>query len=219
MLSINLGYNLHGGDLSERFGPSGQVGPSFMVKFKSNWIIGVEGVYLFSQDVKKLDYYYYLDNDEGWITNMYGDPGIVAESMSGFNIFLKAGRVFRVFNPNPNSGIMVNLGAGFMQHKIWIEERGNNIPQLTPEYIKGYDRLCNGLLMNQFIGYMWFHKQAKYNFYAGFEFSQGLTQNRRSWDFILEKKVDDERLDLLYSIKIGWVFSFHKRMSTELYFY
>lgn len=219
MLSANLGYNHPGGDFAERFNGSGQIGASFMLKFESNLLLGVSGNYLFSSGIKNNEYYEYLQNDDGWITNMYGEPGIVAEKLDGFTITGELGYVIPAFNPNPNSGILVKAGAGFLQHKIWIEERGNNMPQLTPEYIKGYDRLCNGLMTNQFIGYVFFHRKAAWNFYAGLEFTQGYTQNRRSWDFIREKKIDEKRLDLLYSIKIGWIISFHKRMSTELYFY
>ena len=219
MISADLGYNHPGGDFAERFNGSGQVGAAFNLKFKSNIFLGVQGSYLFSQGIKDPEYRDYLENEDGWITNFYGEPGIVAEKLDGFTVSAHIGYIIPVLNPNPNSGIMVSGGMGFMQHKIWIEERGNNIPQLTDEYIKGYDRLCNGLMTKQFLGYMFFHEKATWNFYAGFEFTQGYTQNRRSWDFIEERKIDEKRLDLLYSIKIGWVISLHKRMATEIYYY
>ncbi|WP_462279832.1 hypothetical protein [Salinivirga cyanobacteriivorans] len=219
MISAELGYNHPGGDFAERFNGSGQVGAAFNLKFKSNIFLGVQGNYLFSQGIKDPEYRDYLENEDGWITNFYGEPGIVAEKLDGFTVSAHVGYIIPVLNPNPNSGIMVSGGMGFMQHKIWIEERGNNIPQLTDEYIKGYDRLCNGLMTKQFLGYMFFQEKAAWNFYAGFEFTQGYTQNRRSWDFIEERKIDEKRLDLLYSIKIGWVISLHKRMATEIYYY
>ncbi|ALO15307.1 hypothetical protein L21SP5_01664 [Salinivirga cyanobacteriivorans] len=219
MISAELGYNHPGGDFAERFNGSGQVGAAFNLKFKSNIFLGVQGNYLFSQGIKDPEYRDYLENEDGWITNFYGEPGIVAEKLDGFTVSAHVGYIIPVLNPNPNSGIMVSGGMGFMQHKIWIEERGNNIPQLTDEYIKGYDRLCNGLMTKQFLGYMFFQEKAAWNFYAGFEFTQGYTQNRRSWDFIEKRKIDEKRLDLLYSIKIGWVISLHKRMATEIYYY
>ncbi|MDA3867511.1 MAG: hypothetical protein PF489_12300 [Salinivirgaceae bacterium] len=219
MISANLGYNQHAGDLADRFGPSGQVGSSFMLKFKSNLLLGVEGNYLFNQEIKDREYYKYLMNDDALITNMYGEPGIVSERMAGFTIFGKIGYVFNVLAPNPNSGIFVSGGVGILQHKIYIEHRGNNTPQLSDEDILGYDRLCNGLMTTEFIGYMFFEQKAAWNFYAGVEFTQGFTQNRRDWDIIEERKIDDNRTDLLYSIKVGWVISLHKRMATEIYYY
>lgn len=219
MISANLGYNHPGGDFAERFNGSGQVGAAFKLKFKSNLFVGLEGNYLFSQGIKDPEYRDYLENEDGWITNFYGEPGILAEKLDGFVIAANLGYIIPVLNPNPNSGIMISGGIGFTQHKIWIEERQNNIPQLSDEYIKGYDRLCNGLMTNQFIGYMFFQKKAVWNFYAGLEFTQGFTQNRRSWDFIEKRKIDEKRLDLLYSIKVGWVISLHKRMATEIYYY
>ena len=219
MISANLGYNYPGGDFADRFGGSGQVGAGFMLKFKSNLLIGVEGNYLFNDDIKKDEYYEYLSNEDGFITNMYGEVGVTAERLAGMTFLGKVGYVIPVLNPNPNSGIFVSAGVGFMQHKILIQDRYNNIPQLSEEYRKGYDRLCNGLMTNQFVGYMFFAKKAIWNFYAGFEFTQGFTQNRRDWDFIQERKIDDNRLDMLYSFKFGWIISLHKRMSTDYYYY
>lgn len=219
MVSVNIGYNHPGGDFAKRFDGSGQVGSSFKLKLKNNLLIGVEGSYLFSQGVKDREYFKYLMNEEAWITNIYGDPGLVSESLSGFMAYGQLGYIFNVFAKNPNSGIMVTGGLGLMQHKIDIEQRGNNLPQLTDEYIKGYDRLCNGLMTNQFIGYIYFHDKGIWNFFAGMEFTQGFTQNRRDWDFIEERKINDKRTDLLYSFKFGWVLSLHKRMATEIYYY
>lgn len=219
MISADMGFNLPGGDFADRFGPSGMVGTSFMLKFKSNFLLGLDGNYLFGQTVKDPHYHTYLENEDGWLTNVYGEPGLVGEKLDGFTAMLEVGYIADFWAPNPNSGFIFTAGAGLMQHKIWIEERGNNLPQLTPEYIKGYDRLCNGFMTNQFIGYIFFHEKAIRNFYAGFEFTQGFTQNRRNWDIIEKKKIDKKRLDLLYSIKVGWVISFHKRMSTEIYYY
>ncbi|PLX14796.1 MAG: hypothetical protein C0599_18155 [Salinivirgaceae bacterium] len=219
MISANLGYNHSTGDFADRFGESGQVGAGFMLKFKNNILLGVEGNYLFNDDIRSDDYYKYLSNEDGFITNIYGEVGVTAERLSGFTVFGKVGYVIPVLNPNPNSGIFVSAGAGLMQHKIFISDRYKNIPQLSEEYIKGYDRLSNGLMLNQFVGYMFFAEKAIWNFYAGFEFSQGFTQNRRDWDFIEEKKIEATRLDLLYSFKVGWVISLHRRMATEYYYY
>jgi hypothetical protein len=219
MISANLGYNHSEGDFAKRFGGSGQVGAGFMLKFKSNLLLGVEGNYLFNDDIQKDEYYKYLANEDGFITNMYGEVGVTSERLAGFTVFGKLGYVIPVLNPNPNSGIFVSAGAGLMQHKILISDRYNNIPQLTEEYRKGYDRLCNGLMINQFVGYMFFAEKAVWNFFAGFEFTQGFTQNRRDWDFIEGRKIDDNRLDMLYSFKFGWVISLHRRMSTDYYYY
>jgi hypothetical protein len=219
MISANFGFNYSTGDFADRFGNSGQVGAGFMLKFKSNLLIGVEGNYLFNNDIQNDDYYNYLANEDGFITNIYGEVGVTAERLAGFTIFGKVGYVIPVLNPNPNSGIFVSAGAGLMQHKIFIQDRYNNIAQLEEEYRVGYDRLCNGLMTTQFVGYMFFSEKAVWNFYAGFEFTQGFTQNRRDWDFIEQRKINDDRLDLLYSFKFGWVISLHKRMSSEYYYY
>ncbi len=219
MISANIGYNHPGGDFAKRFNGSGQVGAAFNLKFKSNIFIGVEGNYLFNGTNPYSEFESYLENSDGWITNMYGEPGVVVTKLEGYTAFAKVGYVAEVLSPNPNSGLLFTGGIGFLQHKYWIEERGNNIPQLADEYLPGYDKLCNGLMTNQFLGYMYFHEKAIWNFYLGLEFTQAYTQNRRDWDHIEQRNIDEPRLDLLYSIKLGWTISLHKRMSTELYYY
>ena len=91
-------------------------------------------------------------------------------------MFLSGGYVFPVLSPNPNSGIIVSGGIGILQHKILIDFRDAQIPQLGEEYKKGYDRLSYGLALNQFVGYVFFGNKKLINFYAGVELTQAWTK-------------------------------------------
>ena len=97
-----------------------------------------------------------------------------------------------------------HYSAGVLQHKIRIEDRTGGLPQLVGDYKKGYDRMTNGLALTEFIGYQHFSNDGRINFYVGFEFTQGFTKNRRSWDFLTQQRMDNNRLDLLNGLRIGW---------------
>lgn len=110
-------------------------------------------------------------------------------------------------------------GAGLLQHKIRIETIGNTVPQLDKEYKKGYDRLSNGLSLHEMIGYYHFGNKHLINFYAGFEFIQAFTENRRSYNFDEMKKDETKRVDLLFGIRAGWMLPVYRRAPQKFYFY
>jgi hypothetical protein len=127
----------------------------------------------------------------------------------GFYVGAKFGKLFPLSESNPRSGIRVTLGAGLLEHKIRVQDDSRQVNQVAGEYRKGYDRLTNGLALNQFVGYQLLGKNRLINFYAGLEFTQGFTQNRRDWNFDTMEQESGERLDLLFGIRLGWVLPFY----------
>jgi hypothetical protein len=103
----------------------------------------------------------------------------------------------------PNSGILLSGGAGFMQHRIDIIASQVTIPQVNGEYEKGYDQLTYGFATKQFIGYQYLVDKNRYHFRAGIEFNQGFTEGRRTWDFNANKSALGKRLDTTTALKIG----------------
>lgn len=113
---------------------------------------------------------------------------------------------------------MCTLGAGFLEHKIRIDVDKDDVPELSGDYLKGYDRLTNGLALTEFIGYMHCGNNRLINFIFGFELTQAFTQNRRDFNFDQMKKDDNKRLDLLYGIKLGWFFPLYRHAATSYYY-
>ena len=96
---------------------------------------------------------------------------------------------------------------------------GNNTPQVLDDYRKGYDRLTNGLSVSEFVGWQNFGDKSAYHFMIGFEFTQAWTKNRRTWDYATNTKLDNPRLDLLYTFKVAWFIPFRKREVTGYFYY
>ena len=211
-------YQVPGGDLEKRFGNSWDIGGGAGFKLKSNIILGIESTYIFGNDVKQNTLVGLL-NQFDQITNIYGDVSEILMRQAGFQFKVTAGMVFPVFGSNANSGIFVRGGLGLLQHKIFIENIHNNTPQVLGDYREGYDRLCNGLMASEFVGWQNFGSKSSYHFMLGFELSQAWTQNRRSWDYATNQKISDQRLDLLYTLKFAYFIPFIKREVTNYFYY
>lgn len=215
--NLTVGFQVPGGDMADRFYENGNIGFNCSFKTRKNFVFGAEGSYLFGPSHHEPNLLADLKNQYGNILDINGDVAIVIEQQRGMTVFAFAGKIFPIIGPNPNSGLLVKGGVGFMQHRIWIENRQNEIPQLEGDYKKGYDRLTNGLALEQFIGYVHYGNNRLINFFIGFEFQQGFTQSRRDYNFDLKAKDTTKRLDLLYGIKGGWAIPIYKRAPKEFY--
>jgi len=218
-ISIHYGYEFPGGDLVDRFGNNHKVGGEFSLKLKNNFILGISMSYLFGTDVKNENLYFKdLRNDHGYLINGNGEYASVHMYERGFNTYLNFGYQFNVFAPNPNSGIFITAGLGFMQHHVRIENEENITPQITGEYTKMYDRLSNGFSTQQTVGYRFIGNRNLTNFYFGFEFTQAWTQSRRSYNADDMKRNTDQHLDLLFGLKLGWIIPIYGRAPKQYYY-
>ena len=138
----------------------------------------------------------------------------------GFVVPLMVGKIFTLSKKsNLNSGIYVELGTQFFQHKINVIAVGDNVPYLSKPYLKGYDRLTNGFGLVEGFGYRYFGNNRFTNFFIGAELSQNFTQNRRDLNFDTGVKDDRQRMDLLYNLKVGWTFPIYRSAPESEYYY
>lgn len=213
-------FSVPGGDMAERFSFSHQLGAGYMLKGANNWSIAFEGNFLFRDGIKDpASILSGIMTSDGFIIEEGGVFANVLLLERGFTIWVKVGKLFPVAGPNPNSGVLVQLGGGMLQHKIRIEVPSNSAPQLKGDYKKGYDHLCNGPAISQFIGYQYLGNSRKVNFFAGLEFTEAYTFSRRSYYFNDMKRPDEKRFDMLGSIKIGWYLPLYKKTSQKFYYY
>lgn len=218
-IGINYAYHIAGGDIAKRFGNNSALGGTFSVKLKNQWTFSADGQFIFGNKIKEDDILKGISTSDNKIIAVDGGYADVRLYERGYHFSLNFGRIFTFKKPNPNSGIWITAGVGFLQHKIRIENSGNNVPELTKAYAKGYDRLTNGFELREFIGYLYFGRKKLINFYAGFEFIQGFTQNRRDYNFDTKTHDSQNRLDLLNGFRVGWILPFYKRAPERFYLY
>lgn len=218
MIGASGAWQIPGGDLDERFGNNFNIGGVFQWKTKKNIILGVDGQFIFGNKVKENNILDSLATKDGNIISSAGEFADIILYERGFKFEIKIGKIFPVFGPNKNSGIMTTLAGGLLQHKIRIENQGSSIPSIEDDYKKGYDRLSNGLCFTAFAGYMNFGNKRLVNFYAGVEFTQAFTENRRSFNFDSQEQDLKKRNDMLMSIRLGWVIPLYKRAPKDFYY-
>jgi hypothetical protein len=218
-VSVSYAFHLPGGDMVDRFGNSHNIGLGFHIKAKTNWYYGIQGSYEFGSTVIEPGLMQNLTIEGGYIMDIQGQLSKISIQQRGFMVTLDGGRLFPIIGPNKNSGILAYGGIGFMQHKIRIEHQENEIPQLEGEYLKGYDRLSNGLAFHQFIGYYHMSNNRLVNFFVGIEAWQGLTQGRRPQYFDTQQPGNAKRFDALGGIRAGWTLHLYKRLSNGFYYY
>lgn len=220
LLNISYAFQTPGGDLRDRFGSNFDAGLGLeWMTAKGNWIIGIDGGFLFGSNVKT-DVLAGLRTAEGFIIGTDRAYADIQLRERGFHGTLLLGKLFSLSDVNKRSGIRVTLGGGFLQHKIRIQDDpSRSVPQLSTEYKKGYDRLSNGLLFTQFVGYQYMGPDRRANFFAGIECFQGFTQNRRDFNFDTRSTDTAKRLDLLFGIRVGWTLPFYMNSNPDKIYY
>lgn len=219
-VSVQYGASFTSGDLIKRHGFFNHIGLFGGYKTKKNWIFGGEASYLFGGDVRATGLFDHLVDSKGNITDQNGDIAQLIVYSRGLSLNASVGKIFPVLNPNPNSGIYLSLGGGFIAHKLRVETQDHVVPQLELEYKKGYDRLTNGANLTQFLGYAFMANEGFVNFYAGFYMQEGFTFNRRDIFFDTPNTpVSQERmLDIQYGLRVAWLVPVYKRKPKEFYF-
>ncbi len=221
ILHVSYGAFFPGGDMAERFGWHSELGAGYWRKTKSNLIFAISGSVMIGENIKDdTNMFDGLKNSEGGII---GNDGLYAEYsffQRGYRFpVLKIGKLFpvKISKANNNSGFYGLVGVGFMQHKIRVTDHSKNFTQVQSSYIKGYDRLTNGLMFTENLGYLYLGKNRHANLKVSFELSQAFTKSRRSFNFDTGLEPTKARLDLLYGFKLAWSIPLYKKMA-EGYF-
>lgn len=210
LVGFSYAFQWPGADLADRFGQHFSPGLSTeWVTEKNNWIIGLDGQFIFGQRVRT-DVLAPLRSPEGIIYGNDKSPADIQLRQRGIYMGAKVGKIFFTTREQPRSGLKITLGSGFLQHKIRIQDDpSRNVPQLSGNYKKGYDRLTNGWALTQFIGYQKLANDNRLNFFFGIESMQAFTAGRRSFNFDTQTADTSSRFDLSYGIRAGWILPFY----------
>ncbi len=214
-IEVIYNYNIPSGDISKLYGDFNAIGAGGIFKTKTNWVLSLEGSYLFGKEIKNENILNNLVNGAGYIAAASGVPGNYSVNMRGYEAFVNGGRLFGLNKYNMNSGIMVQVGVGFLLHRINFQTQENNIPQLDANYRKGYDRLTYGIAFNEFVGYYFQSKNRLINFYLGIDFVQGNTYNKRGFNYDTRQYDKELKHDYLTSIRFGWMIPIYLNTKDE----
>lgn len=217
---ISASYNAQFpfGDMKKRFGFNSNIGFFLGYKIGNNWIVGVEGNYLFGSNVKENQILNKISTADGQQITNEGriQPNKLSEE--GFSFKAEGGKIFRITKKLPQSGIYILGGVGFLQHRILITQPERLVPQLSKVYRKGYDRMSNGAVVSLATGFMFVERKSLLKFHFGCQADIAFTQNRRAWNFDEERHDDTKRMDIFVGVKFGLVIPvFTNKDNVDLY--
>lgn len=218
-ISVSYAYQLPGGDLALRFGANSNLGFNVLRKAESNYLYGVEAGFLFGNQVDEPNLLRNVINSQGQIVDANGEMADVLLYERGYTIMAVGGKIIPVAGPNPNSGILLKAGLGYMRHKIRIQTQKNEVPQVEGDYLEGYDRLCAGPAGQLFIGYQNFGNRGRINFQVGFEVTIGFTEPLRAYNFDTQRTETGTRFDGLIGIRAGWTLPIYKKADDRFHYY
>lgn len=219
MISPHYSYQIPLGDMADRFGGNSALGGSIGFKNSKNWLFGVEGSFLFSNNVKELGQLVPISLGSNVLIRSDGRLESAFLVERGFTIQGYFGKVIPLKKPNVNSGILVKLGMGMLQHKIRLIGDKEYLPQISGNYLHGYDRLTSGVLLTPFIGYQYMSLKKRFNAFAGIEFNAGFTKGRRYWNFDTNSSAQDRRTDMLIGFKGGIIIARYVKHTDKYYYY
>ena len=143
MFQVTYAALFPGMDTKTDFGFSNNVGGSVIYKSEGNWLFTANGNFVFGDKVKGSR----IDLLGESITTEYGEViggGGLATALAffqrGFHFQAEVGKLFAIA-PNPNSGIFVQAGLGYLRNRIRIDymiEAQNDPYPLMGDYQYGY---------------------------------------------------------------------------------
>lgn len=135
------------------------------------------------------------------------------------------GKIFVLSSKNPNSGPFVRIDAGLMQNQtVFMLNQHVDAPQVNGDYAYLYDHQRRGFQLSQAVGY-WFmgNKSAILNFNASLELTETWSTSTRDYvidDLIPIRGADNNKyFDLLYGIKLTWMFPITGKPAYDYYYY
>jgi hypothetical protein len=215
---VSYAFQKPAGDMALRFGWNHALGAKLCYKTSKNWILGLAGNFLFGNYVHEPGLLTNITSPDGYFIGSDGHYAEVRLYERGYTAYLEFGKIIPLNKYNKNSGILIFLSPGFLQHKIRIEDTNKSLPALAQNYLPGYDRLSNGFSLSTFIGYIYLSKNQLINFYGGVELSGAWTQNRRLVNFETGLHDGTKRNDYLNGLRIGWILPLYKRAANQFYY-
>jgi hypothetical protein len=225
ILNANGSFDIPAGDMAKRFGLSYRLGPAVLYKTSSNWLFGAKFDFIMGNVTKEdslmvniRDKYATYNTKVYEFININGERVGIPIYERGYAVGLQAGKIFSRSQHHPDNGLVLLTTVGFMQHKINIYDRDKAVLQLRGDYRKGYDRLTNGIFIDQYVGYIHFAKNRLVNYTVGADFLVGFTQGRRDYLYDVMRPDNKKRVDILFGLRGGWYIPLFKRKSEELVF-
>jgi hypothetical protein len=220
LFQANYAFQLPFGNLAERYGYNSQIAGVIGYKTNKNWLWNAHFGFLFGDQVKgREELLHMISTSTGEVIDGDGTYTSLALLKRGLNIQAKTGKIFSTGKPNPNCGIYVQGGLGYLAHRILIETQFGTAPQLAGDYAKGYDHLRGGFAHSIETGYFFMGNKRTLNFSAGLEWIAAYTRPKRDYSFELMKRDTRKYTDHYVGLRVSWIIPGYQRAPLKYYYY
>lgn len=220
LFQASYAIQLPAGDLAERYGYNSQIAGVIGYKTNKNWLWNAHLGFIFGDQVKgRQELLRMISTSTGEVIDGDGTYTSLALLQRGFHLQAKAGKIFTTRKPNPNSGIYVQGGLGYLAQRIRIETQFGTAPQLAGDYAKGYDHLRGGFAHSIDAGYFFMGNKRTLNFSAGFEWIAAYTRPMREYSFELMRRDTRKYTDHYIGLRINWMIPGYRRAPQKYYYY
>jgi hypothetical protein len=203
LVGISYKAIIPAGDLALRYGLCNAFGIGLDLKTKKNYLFGVSIDAMFGRNVKDIGYMDKLKDANGYVYSDEGAPGYFTASMRGMKAAMTAGKIIPLHSKRPEWGVILQAGAGYFQHKNLFSFA--NSLQFSSTYLRGYDRMRNGIAISEEAGVCHFNLNRLINFNITLEAVEAFTKNSRYYDYATQSFDTKKYTDIYLAIKFAWV--------------
>lgn len=218
-LILHVGGQAPAGPLADRFGLSNTVGLGVRRTTASGWRFGFHYRFQTGADVRQPGLLQNLIDPNGHIVDNEGRIALVTAQQRGTVLHMTAGRKWNTGGRHPETGFIAELGAGFWEHKIHFQNRGNRVTQLDDPHLAGYDRLTGGWLLLPRAGFEYHSPNGQARFQFGLETWLGRLQPNRIFNADTGTTDEGPRADRAVGLFAGWILRLKARTTSVDYFY
>ena len=241
MFQATYAFQMPALDTKVDYGVSHTIGGSFVFKTENNWLFTVNGNYIFGNKIKDDRVGIFgegITTEHGEVTGGSGLYATFDIDQRGVHFQAEFGKLFPVW-PNPNSGIFVQGGVGYLHNRIRIDYDQNtyNTPfVINGDYAYGYDRMRGGPAFHLETGYLYLGNSRIANLSVSLEMTYARTKDYRKYDFRVFYPRDEEGNiigeltpvgytdphkrynDFYYGIRVTWNIPTYQRQPEEYYY-
>ena len=207
-------------------GPYLNFGINTLFKTRTNWIYSIDGYLTIGNDnlTRRWDRMSNVFTTDSIIIGTNGTDGAVSCYNRGLSLSAGIGHIFNIDPKVPNSGFVAKANAGWYMNKTVFMVNKVHSPQVEDNYAKLYDHFRQGFLLSESIGYLFMNKtRTIINLYVSFEVSQMWGKCNRPYvidDLMGLSGPDNNRyFDMVYSLKLCWMFPLTGKPHYDYYFY
>lgn len=235
LFQFTYAAQLPGMDTRTDYGFTNTIGGSVIYKTDHNWLLTANGNFIFGDRLKgsRIDILGEgITTYDGDVTGGGGLPSALAFFQRGMHFQAELGKLFP-YKPNPNSGIFVQFGVGYLYNRIridyQIEAQDDPYPVMN-DYQYGYDRKRGGPAFHAEAGYLLMSNSKLYNFTVSLEATYARTRHLRDYDFRVYFDENGEPQpvgyndkskrfnDFYYGIRVSWMFPTYQRKPEQYYY-